>query len=289
MGSPEEAIWNWIHHTYNDSESLFTAVSHVMTDPTRYGDSWENLSTVVSDAWNLSWDASPAGFLLSLWEGLNSPDSDSFGRSWPGMNAGLVEGGYYVAGVLVIPNVYRCSIEATVGGRAVVNVVGVEGSSSGQQVAAAAAIKTAWEVAAGPLALRPNVYVMTQYVAMDLSSTSGGIATSTSSATGGAGAGTLSTRAASALVKWNGSSRSRSTRGRLYYGPLQESEINSDGATLGTTPLASINTAVTNFRNSLSSSGFPLVVISRKLAAAYPVTSHSIEGIIATQRRRIRS
>ena len=49
-----------------------------------------------------------------------------------------------------------------------------------------------------------------------------------------------------------------------------------------------MNTAYTNFRTSLASSGYPLVVLSRKLLQPFPVTAHSIEATIATQRRRIR-
>lgn len=289
MSNPLEAMWNWFHTTYNDEESFFTAVSHVMTDPTRYGDSWENLSTIVSSAWHLSWDLSPAGFILSIFTALNGDGPDQFNRQWPGMNSGLVEGGYYSMGILIIPNVYRVSIEALAGGRQVVNVIHVEGSSTGQEAAAGAAVKTAWEIASGPLVRLNSQVTMQQYVSMDLSSATGGIATVTSSTAGGVAATQFSTRAASALVKWNGASRSRSTRGRLYYGPLSEVDINTDGATVASASSALFTTAFTNFRNSLNSSGFPLVVASRKLATAFPVTSFSIESTIATQRRRIRS
>jgi hypothetical protein len=43
------------------------------------------------------------------------------------------------------------------------------------------------------------------------------------------------TRAAAAIIKLNGGTRSRSTRGRIYYGPIMENDINADGATLTAT------------------------------------------------------
>jgi hypothetical protein len=74
----------------------------------------------------------------------------------------------------------------------------------------------------------------------------------------------------------------------MYFGPLRETQINSDGRTMDSTSLASINTVFTNFRASLVTSGYPLVVLSRVLSIATAVSSHAGETTIATQRRRIR-
>lgn len=189
---------------------------------------------------------------------------------------------------LIIPNVYLCSISATSGGQPVVNVVGLRGSSSGQEVTAAAALKTAWKVASGPLSRLTSSYQLVEFRAMDLSSANGGIAINPDTTLGGITTGQISTNAAAALVKFNGGTRSRSSRGRLYHGPLVEGQINPDGRTIASSELPLLNTAYTNFRSSLSGSGFTLCVVSRKLSAAYDVTSSTTESVIATQRRRIR-
>jgi hypothetical protein len=186
--------------------------------------------------------------------------------------------------------VYRCSINMLAGTRQVVNVVGLHGSGAGLQSSAAAALRTAWEITGGPLKLLSGLVVMNNYSVMDLSSPTGGIAVLTSSATGGIGTtNSLATRAASALIKWNGSSRSLSTRGRLYFGPIMETDINPDGATLVAGQQVAFQNAMAAFRSSLSGAGFPLCVISRKLAIATDVTGSTCEAVIATQRRRIRS
>lgn len=188
---------------------------------------------------------------------------------------------------LVIPNCFQVSIEMLCGGHDIVNVIGVR-NSSGTAAGAAAAVKTAWEISAGPLANLLNSVTVRNYHAVDLSSSTGTIADLASTAAGGVSSGSLATRGACALVKWNGSTRSRSTRGRLYYGPLLEAAINSDGATLVSGTRTSYNTMFTTFRNSLNSSGYPLVVLSRTLSQSFDVTQHDVESTIATQRRRIR-
>ena len=190
---------------------------------------------------------------------------------------------------LVIPNVYQVAIEGTLGGQDQVNVIGVRGSASGLHEEAAAAVLAAFKVANGPLAQKTNLWAMREVRAMDLSSVSGGIAV-VSDATTGSIATTLSGYAgASALIKWNGGSRSRSTRGRLYHGGLGENDIGSDGRTLLAARQTGLVTAYNNFRASLSAAGFTLCVISRKDSAAYDVTSVAVESILATQRRRVRS
>jgi len=191
---------------------------------------------------------------------------------------------------LVISNTYRVAIRMTAGGKSITNVVGVTGSAAGQQAAAAAAVLAAWKVATGPLSQLSNLVAMADVTAIDLSSTSGGITIVSDTTTGGVGVSTaLSTRAAAALVTWNGGTRSKSARGRLYFGPLMESNINTDGATLIGGSATAFGTAFTAFRNSLAGAGFPLVVISQKNASTTQVTSQAVQTTIATQRRRLRS
>lgn len=188
---------------------------------------------------------------------------------------------------LVIPNCFQVTISAVAGGHAVENVIGVK-NASGTAAGAATAVKTAWEIATGPLANLATLVTMTNYHAVDISSSTGTIADLASTTAGGRSSQSFATRGAAALIKWNGSNRSRSTRGRLYYGPIAESDIQTDGATLDTTRATAIGTAFTAFRNSLNSSGYPLVVLSRTLSSSFDVTAHAVESSIATQRRRIR-
>lgn len=192
--------------------------------------------------------------------------------------------------VLVIPNTYRVAIRMTAGGKDITNVIGLRGSASGQQAAAAAAALAAWKVATGPLTALSSLVTMADVTAVDLSSAAGGIAIVPDSTNGGVSStNSLSTRAAAALIGWNSGTRSRSARGRMYLGPIMETDIQGDGATLQTTSVTKFNTAMTAMRNSLSTAGFPLVVISAKNASTTDVTSHATQTTIATQRRRLRS
>lgn len=190
---------------------------------------------------------------------------------------------------LIIPNVYRVSIEALSGTQQIVNVIGVRGTATGQEHAAATAVMTAWESGFGTLCKLHNVsYVMTNYHVMDLSSATGGIY-DLPSTTAGATTGDVSTVGACALIKWNGGTRSRSSSGRMYWGPLSESQVKTDGRTLDSTFQGNLQTDVGSFISSLTTAGFPLVVISRLTSSAHTVTTGSVESVIATQRRRIRS
>ena len=188
---------------------------------------------------------------------------------------------------LVIAGCFQVTIQGLAGGRAIDNVIGVE-NASGTAAGAAAAVKAAWEAASGPLTQLANLYSVPNYHAVDIGSLTGTIADLASTATG-ARATSFSTRGASALIKWNGSSRSRSTRGRLYFGPIAEGDINSDGATIPSASITNFTNVFNVFRTSLAAAGYPLVVLSRKESIATVVTSHAVEPTIATQRRRIRS
>jgi hypothetical protein len=124
---------------------------------------------------------------------------------------------------------------------------------------------------------------------MDLSSANGGISVVADTTAGNRAGLSLATNAACALWKWNGGTRSRSSRGRTYFGPIAESDINSDGRTLVGQTITDMNQAQTNFRNTLQSNNFTLCVVSRTLQQGFDVTQSTTESVIATQRRRIRA
>lgn len=192
-------------------------------------------------------------------------------------------------GQLIIADCFQVTIAGASGGQDVVNVIGVK-NGAGTAAGAAAAVQTAWKVASGPLAALSSLYALKSFTAIDISSANGAIAVISDTTTGSmSGSPSLATNAACALVKWNGGTRSKSSRGRLYYGPIREADINSDGRTLDTTRKGVFSTAFDNFRASLSSGGYPLVVLSRQLSESFTVTSSAVEATIATQRRRIRS
>jgi hypothetical protein len=190
---------------------------------------------------------------------------------------------------LIIPGCFQVAIMGKAGGSDVINVIGVQNSNADAQ-SACTAVRTAWKVATGPLTRLSNLYSLAQFVAVDLGSSNGAISVIADTTTGSVSTtNSFATAGACALVKWNGGTRSRSSRGRMYLGPIMESDLNPDGRTLGAGNITNFTTAITAFRNSLNASGFPLVVLSRTLSTAFPVTSHAVEATIATQRRRIRS
>lgn len=190
--------------------------------------------------------------------------------------------------MLVIADCFQVSIQGTVGGRAVDNVIGVR-NASGTAAGAAAAVKAAWEAVGGPIKKGvTNQYTVAQYVATDISSSSGTIATLTGGGTGGV-TGQISTSASAALVSWNGSSRDRTTRGRMYLGPLGEGFVDSNGRTLVSGGRTDIQAGIDQFVAALGTANYPLVVLSRTKSRATLVTAATVQATIATQRRRIRS
>lgn len=189
---------------------------------------------------------------------------------------------------LIIPNAFQVAITATSGGQDVVNVIGLT-NPGGTAAGAAAAVKAAWEQTSAPLGRLSSLVVMQSYRAVDLRSEFGEIAEVSSSTPGSiTTTNSLATNAACALITWNGSVRSRSTRGRLYFGPLMEAQLNPDGRTLVAATQTSMASGFNNFRASLNAAGYTLAVISRKNMAAYAVTTSACQSVIATQRRRIR-
>lgn len=286
-GGTEADFWG-PNFGFYDFPTFEAAAQKVLPSFLPFGNLGMN-DTAIGLAWKLPW--SSGGVLLqSLFtaDGYTGQDRAVAGAMAQIPAGAVAQGSEGTAmGQLIIPGCFQVAIHAQSGGQAVDNVIGVQ-NASGSAAAAAAAVQTAWKIASGPLAAENLQYQLVDFTAVDIGSSNGSIVVVSDTATGGT-TGALATNAACALVKWNGSTRSRSTRGRLYFGPLTESAINNDGRTLTSTYLTSINTAFTNFRSSLASSGYPLVVLSRKTAAAYAVTSHAVETVIATQRRRIRT
>lgn len=289
-------FWDFVAPDY---PSFFNVMKDVIPD-TYLGSFVVPRDTFIATAWASPFSA--AGLLARVYYesrktlGQTSGQADALAKAIDSQGqAGNTGKGTWVLGsggemTLVIANTYRVAIRMLAGGKSVTNVVGVRGSSTGQQAAAAAAVLAAWKVASGPLSKISSLVAMADVTAVDLSSVTGGISIVADTTTGGVTTtNSLSTRASAALVGFNGSTRSKSARGRLYFGPLMEQDIGSDGATMVTANQTAISTAFTNFRASLATAGFPLVVISQKNAGTTDVTSHSVQSIIATQRRRLRS
>jgi hypothetical protein len=245
--------------------------------------------TFAAEAWENPY--APAGVAMQLYfsrQGIPGANGVTYqGAVDTATDAGVRTVGAGMAGTLIIPGAFQVTINANVGGQTVDNVIGVT-NGSGNAAGAAAAVQSAWETAGGPLQNLTNAYEVLQYQAVDLSSSTGAIAEIPSTATGEDTENGIATRGACVLFKWNGSSRSRSTRGRMYLGPLTSNCIQADGATLTDVIHTSFNNNVIQFLGILSDAGYPLAVLSRVLSVATPVSSHTTEQQIATQRRRIR-
>jgi len=189
---------------------------------------------------------------------------------------------------IIIANTYRCTVKALFGGQEVQNTFHFLYSGPGAEQACCTALQAAWKSVNGPLTRFDGKYTLVEFEAIDLSSVNGGIwviaDTTAGSRTTTASAG----RQTSALITYNGQTRNRSSRGRTYLGPLYETDIAVDGATLETASVTAINTAMNNFRGTMTAAGFAQQVLSRTLVQNFPVTFQRVEPIIATQRRRLR-
>lgn len=189
---------------------------------------------------------------------------------------------------LVIPDTVQVAIEMTCSGQPVWNILHFNGGGNIQTASVTLAdVKAAWEATGGPLRIRPTALTMVGYHFTDLSSPTGAVAF-LGSAAAGTGSAVLSTMASAALVKTSTGTRSRSQQGRLYHGPLAESQINTDGRTIDPTYSASLSTAYNNFRTTINTGTRTWAVASRKLLSSTPITQVSVASIIATQRRRLR-
>lgn len=187
---------------------------------------------------------------------------------------------------LIIPLTYLVAINGESSGQPVTNVIGIKAEfSSADEVATE--VRTAWAKAGGPMSKRPSQYTLLNVTATDLSTANGAVGVNNTPGAGGL-SDSLATNGASALISYGGGSRARSSKGRLYHGPLPESYINADGRTISTLNIGVLAVAYTQFRNDLATAGFDWVVISRKFQTTNPVGVIACQSVIATQRRRIR-
>lgn len=194
-----------------------------------------------------------------------------------------------VMATIVIPNCMQIAVEATCSGQPVVNVLHFR-YPEGTFIAVAdtlAAFKTAWEATGGPLKVKTSATVMVGYKLTDLSSLTGATGYLSSTATGQL-SGALSTMASSALVKLGGGSRSRSGAGRIYHGPLAETDINPDGRSIAPASATAITNAYNQVKTAMALQNCTMVVASRKRLTTSDVGNLSVSSIIATQRRRLR-
>jgi len=189
---------------------------------------------------------------------------------------------------LIIPNTYLVSINGTSGSQPVTNVIGISADfTNAQNVAEQVGI--AWKFPAGPLSKLPSAYQLTHITATDLSTADGDVSTVVATGIGGQ-VGVLATNAASALLSYSGGTRSRSSSGRMYFGPLGEGMIDNDGRTMAAATRTGMDAAFLVFQNQLVSQNLHWCVVSRKLQKSFPIQTGAAhtQPIIATQRRRIR-
>lgn len=192
---------------------------------------------------------------------------------------------------LVIPGAFLVTLRGSANGKTVDNVIGV--TNPGTPVATPASIGTivgdAWKDNSGPMGELTPAYSFLGVHVVDLNSTTGGVADVGYSVSGGKSPGDLATMASCALIKYNGGTRQRRGNGRMYIGPLLESQINSDGRTLNSTTQTSWATKFAHFNAALGTGGLAWVVLSRKYSShSDPIQTIAVDGTIASQRRRLR-
>lgn len=189
---------------------------------------------------------------------------------------------------LVIQKCFQVSINMVQSARPVTNVIGIfsPGTKTADEVGAA--VKAAWEVAAGPLKTHSTSTVMRDYKTVDIGSTTGAVSVIASAATGGV-AGALAVMSGSGLVTYGTGTRSRSARGRMYHGPLTTNQVGADGRSLGAGTQASLLSAYVSFDQAITVAGLEWVVLSRKYGVYHPISSIGVSPFVATQRRRMRS
>lgn len=187
---------------------------------------------------------------------------------------------------LVIPGAYQVTIKGSSGGQEVQNVVGIA-AAPGQVALVAAQVAAAWSFTGGPITSLPTVYTFLGVRAVDLSSPTGAVHEIGASEPGGS-AGALATNGSCAIISYNGGTRSRSSSGRLYHGPLRESQIEADGRTLSAAAITALDNCYQTFKDQIELLPMQWVVLSRKLSSYSVIGTPQTQAIIGTQRRRIR-
>lgn len=96
--------------------------------------------------------------------------------------------------------------------------------------------------------------------------------------------------AVSFLVRKNTAFGGRSGRGRMYVPGVSEAVVDQSGAIAAPTVTA-MNTAFESWRNALDGIDVPMVILHQPgapLSTPTPITSFSVQSVVATQRRRQR-
>lgn len=188
--------------------------------------------------------------------------------------------------VLIVPDTYLVSLNFQSGGQPVTNVIGIRTNDHNSSYVTEKVL-AAWNIANGPKVRQQSTTVAVDVRAMWLGAADGEVYIRP--ATGG---GTLtdnkSTNGACALISLGNASRAKTSKGRMYFGPLGEPQIDADGRTVAAAYRTSLQASMEAFKNQLIVDDLEWVIISRKLQSASPVTQISVQSIIATQRRRIR-
>lgn len=188
---------------------------------------------------------------------------------------------------LVIGSSCQVGIEMTCSGQKVMNVIGIHMPGPFLVPDVLAAVKTAWEASNGPLARHPNSTVMVGYHGTDLNTVDGAVGFLGSAAIGSKGT-DISFMAACAVVKLSSGTRARSQQGRLFHGPLVESQVSPDGRTLSTDGLNDLNSAYTGFHAAMIAADMPWKVLSRKFSIGTEITNVSVGTLLGSQHRRLR-
>lgn len=189
---------------------------------------------------------------------------------------------------LVIPGTVQIGIEMIASGQPIWNIIHLNIQDGiDTPMSTLADVKTAWEAASGPMKQHPLSTTMVGYHYTDLRSATGPVAF-LASTTAGTVTGGMSTLASSALIKLSTGTRSRSQQGRLYHGPLAESQVNADGRQIEAGNAAILTNAYTAFQTAMNSGSRRWVVASRKNLSTTPIATASCAQIVATQRRRLR-
>lgn len=191
---------------------------------------------------------------------------------------------------LVVPDTIQIAIEMTASGQQIFNIIGLRTNliSAGDSPSTTLGlVKTAWEQANGPLKKHSNQVTMVGYHYTNLTSTTGATAYLGSTEAGGL-AGTFNSMAACAVVKLSGGTRARSEHGRLFHGPLLQSDVNADGRTIAAGTITALQTAYGLFKSNMGGVGYGWAVISRKNSTSKDISDIGVAGILGIQRRRIR-
>lgn len=188
---------------------------------------------------------------------------------------------------LVIPGAYQVGIHMVVSGQEIVNVIGVMSDGFGAANQIADKVHAAWIAAGGPMSMLPNSVKLEKIKVTDLAGVNGEIFEKTAT-DAGKGTSPLGSLAATAVVRVGAGTRSRSGKGRLYFGPLQQAQLSADGRTLVPVQQTTIATGFQQFKTAVNTEGLQWAVLSRKLSVATPITNISVASVIGTQRRRLR-